>query len=140
MSEIRICNNCGFHNAVANLECEMCGFDISFCIPVDKDEVKEQEKIIQKYFLQSIDGEIKIPIGEETLIGRDGVFAEYFEKSKYISRYHAKLYFDGNDISLMDASTNGTFVNGKRLEKMKKMVLQKGDKITFADMDFILEG
>ena len=101
------------------------------------DENTEEEK---SYRLCSSDGEITIAVDGEVLIGRDGVFAEYFDRSNYISRKHATLYFENGAVYVLDASTNGTFINGKRVEKMQKIPLHKGDKITFADMDFVLEG
>lgn len=88
----------------------------------------------------SSDGEITIAVDGEVLIGRDGVYEEYFDRSNYISRKHATLYFENGAVCVLDASTNGTFINGKRVEKMQKIPLNKGDKITFADMDFVLEG
>ena len=139
MSEIRICENCGHHNPVDNLECEKCGFDLSFCIPVAEETVEAKEEIAD-YNIRSADGETVIKINGEVLIGRDGVCSEYFERSTYISRKHATLYFENGKVYVMDASTNGTYINGKRIDKMQKVILNKGDKITFADMDFILEG
>ena len=139
MNEIRVCENCNHHNSIDNLECEECGFDLSFCVPILEDSIKEQTDISGK-FLCSTDGNIRIEITGEMLIGRDGVNAEYFENSRFISRCHATIFCDNDEISVMDASTNGTYINGKRIEKMKKTPLKAGDKITFADMDFVLEG
>lgn len=42
MSEIRICENCGHHNPVDNLECEECGFDLSFCIPISEEMARDE--------------------------------------------------------------------------------------------------
>ena len=139
MSEIRICENCGYHNPVDDLECEKCGLDLSFCIPVSEEVVAAKEESVN-YSIRSMDGEAVIPINEEVLIGRDGVCSEYFDRSKYISRKHATLYFENGNVYVMDASTNGTYINGRRIDKMQKVILNKGDKITFADMDFVLEG
>ena len=43
MSEIRVCENCNHHNDINNLECEKCGFDLSFVIPIDESELEKQE-------------------------------------------------------------------------------------------------
>lgn len=134
MNEVRVCENCKHHNPIDNLECEKCGFDLSFCIPVSEDN------LIQKKCLRSLSDGEEIVLKEETLIGRDGVNADYFEKSKYISRRHATIYIENDNVFIIDASTNGTFINGKRMEKMIKQPLHIGDKITFADLEFILEG
>jgi pSer/pThr/pTyr-binding forkhead associated (FHA) protein len=47
-----------------------------------------------------------------------------------ISRNHAKVIRQGNTFKLVDSSTNGTFVNGKRV---KETLLKSGDVITLAE-------
>ncbi len=46
-----------------------------------------------------------------------------------ISRKHATVVRDGNRFKLLDHSTNGTFVNGK---KVKEAILKDGDVLIFA--------
>ena len=86
--------------------------------------------------LVSIDGQITIPICNELVIGRDGVNGEYFEKSNYVSRKYAIFYIENGEVPIFDASTNGTFVNEKRLPKLTKVPVHSSDKITFADIVF----
>ncbi len=47
-----------------------------------------------------------------------------------MSRKHAEIVREGNRFKLMDHSTNGTFVNGKRL---REAYLKAGDVLTFAE-------
>lgn len=47
-----------------------------------------------------------------------------------ISRNHAGIVREGNTFRLVDSSTNGTFVNGKRI---KEVVLKNGDVITLGE-------
>ena len=47
-----------------------------------------------------------------------------------ISRKHAEIRRDGNRFRLIDASTNGTFVNGKSVDQA---FLKDGDVLTFAE-------
>ncbi|MCX5912356.1 MAG: FHA domain-containing protein [Deltaproteobacteria bacterium] len=47
-----------------------------------------------------------------------------------ISRHHAEIIREGNQFKLVDHSTNGTFVNGKRITET---LLKNGDVITFAE-------
>ena len=152
MSEIRICENCNHHNDINNLECEKCGFDLSFVIPVDESELIKQEAVenastpdVHSSFsvstscnliLVSMDGQLTIPIQNELVIGRDGVNGNYFERSNYVSRKHAIFYVEENEILIFDASTNGTFINDKRLPKLTKTPIHSSDKITFADITF----
>lgn len=152
MSEIRICENCNHHNNINNLECEQCGFDLSFVIPIDESEsIKEESKVasdVENTNLQletsslrliSADKQISIPITHELVIGRDGVNGSYFEKSNFVSRKHAIFYIENAEILIFDASTNGTFINGKRLPKLTKIPIHSSDKITFADLTFEVE-
>lgn len=47
-----------------------------------------------------------------------------------LSRIHAELYVWGNVMKVMDlGSTNGTYINGKRLEPNKRYALEDGDQI-----------
>ena len=36
--EVRICENCGVKNTIDKLECEACGYDLSFIAPVMVEE------------------------------------------------------------------------------------------------------
>lgn len=47
-----------------------------------------------------------------------------------VSRSHAEITRDGNQFRLVDCSTNGTFVNGKRITEA---LLRDGDVLEFAD-------
>lgn len=47
-----------------------------------------------------------------------------------ISRKHAEIVREGNRLKLIDHSTNGTFVNGK---KVQERYLKDGDVVTFAE-------
>lgn len=142
--EVRICDSCGFHNDVTSLECVECGFDLSFSVPVFEEEAapepvdKKSAKIPK---LTACDGSsVVITVKDKFLVGRDNPkMAEYFEKSRFISRKHCMLTYDGGKLYAVDVSTNGTFLNGKRIEKAEMVRLKKGDEITFADMKFRVE-
>lgn len=57
-----------------------------------------------------------------------------------ISRKHAVITRNDGDYYLEDSkSTNGTFVNGKRLEAEERVLLQDGDEVTFADEVFVIQ-
>lgn len=152
MSEVRVCENCNHHNDINNLECEKCGFDLTFVIPTNEDDIEKTSNASSSYnsnteesnansemcqlVITSVDGQITIPISNELVIGRDGIEGTYFDKSKYVSRKHAIFYIENGEVLLFDASTNGTFVNDKRLPKLTKVPIKSSDKITFADVSF----
>jgi EAL domain-containing protein (putative c-di-GMP-specific phosphodiesterase class I) len=53
-----------------------------------------------------------------------------------VSKRHAEIYREGEDLMLRDlGSTNGTFVNRKRVERA---LLQEGDILHFAELEFRL--
>lgn len=55
----------------------------------------------------------------------------------YISREHAVLYIDGNQIQVEDCeSVNGTFLNGEQLMPHIRTICNPGDHITFADITY----
>ena len=66
------------------------------------------------------------PIGEGLSIGRrDNAGLRILDRS--VSRDHARLFVAGDDFTLVDlGTTNGTFVNGNRIERV---LLQVGDMV-----------
>ena len=74
-----------------------------------------------------------ISLGEfPFFIGRFQKDTRSLKEIKNISRMHSKIEQIGNSFFITDLnSTNGTFVNQKRLEKDKKTELYEGDKIVF---------
>ena len=64
-------------------------------------------------------------------IGRHSSCQVRFDKDlTTISRRHARIDRQGNRFRIVDASTNGTFVNGKRIADV---YLRDGDMITFTE-------
>lgn len=71
----------------------------------------------------------------------DELFARYKElyphQVNYISRRHAHMFLKGGDLWVEDlGSTNGTFVNGKRLAE-SAVVLREGDGVAFGGDHFV---
>jgi len=63
---------------------------------------------------------------EHIRVGREGgneLVLPYME----VSRYHAELHVSGQQVTLTDRSTNGTFVNGERV--FGKQLLNAGDRV-----------
>lgn len=71
--------------------------------------------------------------GAPITVGR-GESAQLRIQSNRVSREHAVILLDGDRALVRDlGSTNGTFINGNRVEES---VLSDGDVITFADAEF----
>lgn len=69
------------------------------------------------------------------VIGRNDQESDIVLASDYVSNYHAEIIqLDNGDMFIVDKSTNGTFVNGKRLTPGKETPIHRGDNVTFADV------
>jgi pSer/pThr/pTyr-binding forkhead associated (FHA) protein len=76
-------------------------------------------------------GEIQEFLDSEIAIGRHPSCQVQFPKDlAIISRTHAQIVREGNRFKLNDQSTNGTFVNGKRVTEA---YLKSGDVLIFAE-------
>ena len=72
-----------------------------------------------------------------TLGKREG-FVDYCLEEPTVSRIHARFFMEGDKIYLTDLhSTNGTYVNGMRLEPEQKLAIRPGDQISFGKAGFI---
>lgn len=75
----------------------------------------------------------------ETIVGREDGLAIALVGESTVSRRHASLSKSGNEVTLKDlGSTNGTFVNGNRLQG--ETLLRPGDQVQFGSVKFRYEG
>lgn len=81
-----------------------------------------------------IPGDI-IPIGNKLSIGRNQS-NQLLLPSQSVSNYHAQIYFEDGRYMLEDLnSTNGTYINGVRIDKKS---LQPGDEIRISQTVFVV--
>ncbi|MCK5809380.1 FHA domain-containing protein [bacterium] len=84
-------------------------------------------------------GKFFLPRAKLFVIGRDPNSDVAVVETK-VSRKHAKLWEQDSHVFIEDlGSTNGTFLNGKRLDKNIPVSLRKGDVLTVGDTSFVLE-
>lgn len=78
---------------------------------------------------------------EDTIIiGRGKRKADYRLSTYQISRVHAHIYKQGNQIFIEDRnSTNGTFLNSVRLAAHDPKPIKQGDIISFANEEFFVK-
>ena len=63
-------------------------------------------------------------------VGKDGKTSDYVLNRAGVSRYHLKIDRDGEIFTIADmASTNGTYLNGTRLEPYKAERVKRGDEV-----------
>ena len=73
-------------------------------------------------------------------VGRDcDALSDIMNSSNYTSRVHAKLRIKDSKLQVMDASTNGTYLNNVQLRKLEWVDVNIGDSIKFADLEFIVK-
>ena len=76
-------------------------------------------------------GQIDEFIDAPITIGRHPSCSVVFQvDQKGVSRQHAEIIREGNQFKLVDHSTNGTFINGKRVNEA---VLKDGDTLEFSE-------
>ncbi len=78
----------------------------------------------------------ELPVIVGKLQGQVGIRVEEFT----VSRIHARFFRKEGKIAVMDLnSTNGTFVNGIRLEPGEQVILESQDEICFGQARFLFE-
>ncbi|MDW8066817.1 MAG: FHA domain-containing protein [Aquificaceae bacterium] len=117
----KVCPNCGHKNPASEFMCQKCMTDLSMVQPTE--DIQEDKTIIQssqKLYLEGEGYRIELSPDQEYILGRAGTGMEYFKDNPYVSRRHAKVYFKDGQWFVEDLnSTNGTYVNGKRIQKAK---------------------
>ena len=86
------------------------------------------------WILESDDFTLRLPPGSVKTIGRT-VRADFFVDGALVSRLHCRLTADASDQLVVEdlESTNGTLVNGK---KIQRAVLRAGQKLTVGRVEF----
>lgn len=70
-------------------------------------------------------------------VGKDPKTSDYILNKAGVSRYHMKIDKEGEQYTVSDlGSTNGVYVNGKRLESYKPQAVRRGDEIRIAACTF----
>ena len=164
MKEYRMCENpiCGHKNDLSFMECIECGATLEgVIVTMEKDEpppphldepeepAKEAEgqvrgtQTLRKIKLVSTKDGFEIPIPVlGCLIGMQGdVFPEYFSRGAhaYVSNRHARIVLKEDSYVVVDESRNGTTINNRPLIKGRECKVEVGDRIVFADMEFMVE-
>ena len=74
------------------------------------------------------------------IVGKLQWETDLFLPQKNVSRRHASFHYENGEYYVSDlSSTNGTFLNGKKLESLNKYKISQGDIICFAREEFIFK-
>ena len=76
--------------------------------------------------------------GNIKTVGR-AIGADFIVDAALVSSVHCRLTAGANEIEVVDLdSTNGTFVNGQRVEK--RAIVKAGDKLGVGRVELMVEG
>ena len=126
MELVKVCPTCHTENHISEVMCR-CMADISAVAPTPKKREDMTPSQKSRLTLQHKDsGEILI-IHDEEELGR-GEETVFFAPFPTVSRHHAHITNDQNQWRIEDLnSTNGTWVNGVRLQPNTLFPLKNGD-------------
>ncbi len=136
------CKECQVENIEGALFCEECGSKLA-----EKPEILETDVETggAKLILTSPEGNtLDIPAKDEVVIGREDPIREVFPDvdltalggmEKGVSRKHAVIRHAGTDYTVEDmGSTNGTFINKKRIPPHAPEAIKPGDEVRFGKL------
>src|SRR5574340_608141 len=133
------CKECQMENIEGALFCEECGAKLEVTNEL-KDTAVEMPGSAQALVFASADGgTLEIPAKDEVIIGREDPISEVFPDidltglggmEKGVSRTHAVIHRAGGDCTVEDmGSTNGTYVNRKRVQTHVPQAIKPGDEV-----------
>ena len=137
------CKECDMENIDGALFCEECGAKLDMMEPLQDTAVETGSG--SQLVLTSRDGsKLDIPAKDEVVIGRDDPVSEVFPDldltdlggmDSGVSRKHAIIHRTGAEYTIEDLeSTNGTFVNKKRIQPHVPQAIKAGDELRFGKL------
>ena len=138
------CTECQMENIGGALFCEECGAKLE--APNELQETA-MESHGERLVLAFPDGStLEIPVKDEVVIGREDPVSEVFPDldltgfggmEKGVSRKHAVIHRSGGDYTVEDmGSTNGTYVNRKKVLPNTPQAIKPGDELRFGKLAF----
>lgn len=139
MRMVKICPDCQAEMGEKFKRCTRCGCDLRDVQPVAVE--KPKVNIRQQKPRNSDVAVLCSPEGKEILtlrrsspviiLGREHEMASYLSECQYVSRKHCELkIYEGRVIINDGSSTNGTYVNNRKIQSMKDEQLKGGDQIS----------
>jgi pSer/pThr/pTyr-binding forkhead associated (FHA) protein len=137
----KICRNCGAKVESKEPFCDGCmGTDFisenSEVTIIDKDsreDYSSQTVIETKKTLKFLNSDFELSIENQTIVGRESFGSKYISSYQTVSRKHLKVIFKDEKWYIIDMnSSNGTYLNGKRIDSNIEYEINDGDKINLS--------
>jgi len=98
-----------------------------------------QPGTVKHAYLERIPDSSRIPIDREAFyIGRLARKCNFTLDDRYVSSLHAAIYLTASGYALTDMnSSNGTFLNGRKVDRDAPVILKSGDVITIGQTELI---
>jgi pSer/pThr/pTyr-binding forkhead associated (FHA) protein len=134
-------------NIEGALFCEECGAKLE---TMNELQGAAMENPAERLLLASPDGStLEIPAKDDVVVGREDPISEVFPDldltgfggmEKGVSRKHAVIHRSGADYTVEDMnSTNGTYVNRKKVQPNTPQAIKPGDELRFGKLAFSLK-
>jgi pSer/pThr/pTyr-binding forkhead associated (FHA) protein len=136
------CKECQMENIEGALFCEECGAKM-----IEQPRVSGTfvDTGIAQLVLETPDGsKLEVPEKDEIVIGREDPISEVFPDvdltglggmENGVSRKHAVIHRAGADTTVEDmGSTNGTYINRKKLQPHEPQAVKPGDELRFGKL------
>ena len=144
MEFVKLCPACGEKNPVSEVICRVCMTNLASVSPVSAEsaepepagDVPASERTIcatpTVLTLSRLSDGRSVAVADGDVLGREGETRAFFENFRTVSRRHARVVFlDGWRIEDL-GSTNGTWLNGRRLEAGRPYPLKDKDAVSLS--------
>ncbi|MDR1944474.1 MAG: FHA domain-containing protein [Synergistaceae bacterium] len=152
MELVKLCPACGEENPVSEIVCRVCMTNVSSVPPSpagcahsgdlrpDENDAGQAELGGERTVLAPAaltlarlsDGRVLL-VGDGCVLGRDGESGGFFKDDMTVSRRHARIDAIDGTWRIEDlGSMNGTWLNGKRLERGRPYPLGAGDTVALS--------
>ena len=139
MALVKICPSCEYVNSYDEVMCRQCMADITV-IPVIDTEAQAAsqnltpaaEPVRTFLVLECLNDGENLTLKDDSVLGRESEGSKPLGKFETVSRQHAR-FICGEKWTVEDLnSTNGTWINGRRIAQGEKYSLKSGDVIALS--------
>jgi len=125
--QCKVCPTCQSKSDSNEIICRRCLTPIESVTIVDCDETEKRPTLILSFNGESV----KLHDGD--YIGREFKGADLFKTALTVSRKHAQVFYREDSWYIKDLeSTNGIYLNEKRIEALKEYPLRNHDEVSFS--------